>query len=106
LNVSDNRTRIQLVDDHTVVRSGFRHLLEEEGGFRVVVESESAEQAWRDYLEHMPDIVIMDISMPGIGGLEGIQRILSRDPEARILILTMLGSELVTRVMNSVQRDT
>lgn len=97
--MSDKAIRIQLVDDHAIVRSGFRHLLEEEGGFSVIVESESGEQAWKDYLAHTPDIVIMDISMPGIGGLEGIQRILSRDPSARILALTMLGSELVTRVM-------
>jgi two-component system invasion response regulator UvrY len=97
--MSANIVCVQLVDDHAIVRSGFRHLLEEEGGFRVVVESDSAEQAWKDYLAHKPDIVIMDISMPGIGGLEGIKRILSRDPSARILALTMLGSELVGRVM-------
>ncbi len=99
--MSDNTVCVQLVDDHTVVRSGFRHLLEEEGKFCVVVESDSAEQAWKDYLAHKPDVVIMDISMPGIGGLEGIKRILSRDPSARILALTMLGSELVGRVMQA-----
>ncbi len=97
--MSDGIVCVQLVDDHVVVRSGFRRLLEDEMDIRVVVESDSAEQAWKDYLAYKPDIVIMDISMPGLGGLEGIKRILSRDPSARILALTMLGSELVTRVM-------
>jgi two-component system invasion response regulator UvrY len=97
--MNDGIVCVQLVDDHAVVRSGFRHLLEEEPDIRVVVESDSAEQAWKDYMAHKPDIVITDLSMPGIGGLEGIQRILSRDSSARILALTMLGSELVGRVM-------
>jgi len=97
--MSDNTISIQLVDDHTVVRSGFRSLLDAESDIRVVVESDSGEQAWKDYMLHKPDVVIMDLSMPGIGGIEGIQRILSRDSSARILALTMLGNELVTRVM-------
>jgi len=68
-----NRTSIQLVDDHVIVRNGFRRLLEDEPEFKVVVESSSAEEAWKDYLEHKPDIVIMDLSMPGMGGDRGYQ---------------------------------
>jgi two-component system invasion response regulator UvrY len=97
----DKSVTVQLVEDHVIVRNGFRRLLEEERDIRVVVESDSAEQAWKDYLAHKPDIVITDLSMPGIGGLEGIKRILSRDSSARILALTMLGSELVTRVVQA-----
>jgi len=97
--LSNNTICIQLVDDHAVIREGLRQLLDNEKDICVVAESDSAEQAWKDYLDHKPDIVIMDISMPGIGGIEGIQRILSRDSKARIIALTMLGSGLVTRVM-------
>lgn len=90
---------IQLVDDHDLVRAGFKSLIEKTSNYRVVVESSRAESAWRDYLKYQPDVVLMDISMPGIGGVEGIRRILSRDPDARIIVLTMLGQEVIHKVM-------
>ena len=64
-----NEITIQLVDDHEIVRSGFKSLIETTSGYRVVIESANAEDAWRDYLKYNPDVVIMDISMPGIGGI-------------------------------------
>ena len=81
-------TKILLADDHEVVRVGFRGLLEQSGEFEII-EAESAEAAYTLYSQENPDIVVMDISMPGMGGLEGIRRILKRDPKAKILVLSM-----------------
>lgn len=81
--------RILLVDDHAVVRAGFRTLLENQSDLRVVAEAESGEHACRQFIEHEPDIVIMDLSLPGIGGLEAIRRIVSRRHDARILVFSM-----------------
>jgi len=80
--------RVMLVDDHAVVRMGFRLLLEGATDIKVIAEAESGEEAVRAYSEVKPDIVVMDISMPGIGGLEAIDRITAREPQARILVLS------------------
>lgn len=77
-----------LVDDHAVVRMGFRLLLEGSCNISVVAEADSGEEATRIYPEVRPDVVVMDISMPGIGGLEAVNRILAKDPAARILVLS------------------
>jgi len=82
------QTNVLLVDDHSVVRMGFRLLLEGSSDIRVVAEAESGEDAVRRFDESRPDVVVMDISMPGIGGLEAIRRILAREPAARILVLS------------------
>ncbi|MEQ8234241.1 MAG: response regulator transcription factor [Gammaproteobacteria bacterium] len=82
-------TQILLVDDHAVVRTGFRTLLENQTDLRVVAEADSGEQACRLYVEHAPDVVIMDLSLPGIGGLEAIRRIVTREPAARVLAFSM-----------------
>jgi two-component system invasion response regulator UvrY len=81
--------RVMLVDDHAVVRTGFRMLLGT-AGIEVVAEAESGEQACRQYPEVAPDVVVMDISMPGMGGLEAIRRLLAHDASARILALSAL----------------
>src|SRR5450759_4966596 len=81
-------TKVMLVDDHAVVRMGFRLLLEASCNIRVVAEADSGEEATRIYPEVRPDVVVMDISMPGLGGLEAVNRILAKDPAARILILS------------------
>jgi len=77
-----------LVDDHAVVRMGFRLLLEGSPDIRVVAEADNGEEAVRQFAEVRPDVVVMDISMPGIGGLEAIDRILAKEPAARILVLS------------------
>ncbi|MBU3736509.1 MAG: response regulator transcription factor, partial [Methylobacterium sp.] len=59
-----------LVDDHAVVRMGFKMLLEAASDIKVVAEAENGEQGIRMYVEHHPDVVVMDITMPGIGGME------------------------------------
>lgn len=78
-----------LVDDHAVVRAGYRVLLSQAEDVVVVAEAESGEQACQYYVAHNPDIVVMDLSMPGIGGLAAIHRMLARDTNARILVFSI-----------------
>lgn len=85
----DGRIRTLLVDDHPVVRAGYKLLLEQGGEIVVIAEAESGEAACRYYADRMPDIVIMDLSLRGMSGLEAIRRIVSRDPNARILVFSM-----------------
>ena len=80
---------IMLVDDHPVVREGYRRLLERQSGYRVVAEAENAADAYRAYRETSPDLVIMDLSLPGPGGLEAVRHIRQWDRNARILVFTM-----------------
>lgn len=81
--------RIMLVDDHAVVRSGIRRLLEQSPPFSVVAEADSGEQAYQFFGTHFPDVTIMDLSMQGMGGIETIRRIISRYPTAKVLVLSM-----------------
>ena len=83
------KTTIVLVDDHAVVRAGVRRLLEQEPLFEVIGEAESGEKAYQILAELKPDVMVMDLSMPGMGGLEAIRRILMRYEKAKILVLSM-----------------
>ena len=83
------KINIILVDDHAVVRAGVSRLLEQEPLFDVIAEAESGEKAYQFFGELNPDVVVMDLSMPGMGGLEAIRRILMRDDKAKILVLSM-----------------
>lgn len=74
-----------LADDHAIVRMGLRMLLEGVGA-RVLAEADSGEAAQRLFAEHTPDVLVMDLSMPGCGGLSALERILAREPAARVLI--------------------
>ncbi|CAG0997959.1 Response regulator UvrY [Methylophilaceae bacterium] len=87
--MSQDNIRIILVDDHAVVRSGLRRLLEQKPGMEVVAEAESGEQAYQLFTELLPDVVVMDLSMPGMGGLEALRRILGRSPQARVVVFSM-----------------
>ena len=78
-----------LVDDHAVVRSGLRRLLELNKRIEVIAEADSGEQAYQFYGELEPDVVVMDISMPGMGGLESARRIIKRYASAKIVIFSM-----------------
>jgi two-component system invasion response regulator UvrY len=79
---------VLLVDDHAVVRTGFRLLLQSVADISVVCEAESGEVAYQRYVELAPDVIVMDLAMPGMGGLEALRRIRARDPHARILALS------------------
>src|SRR5262245_45641810 len=80
-------SKVMLVDDHAVVRMGFRMLLAD-AGHEVVAEAGTGEQACQDYARAQPDVVVMDLSMPGMGGLEAVRRLLAQDPKARVLALS------------------
>lgn len=84
-----NKIRVVLVDDHNVVRSGLRRLLELGGDIEVTAEANSGEQICEIYGEFKTDVLVMDLSMPGIGGLEALRRILLSSPKAKIVIFTM-----------------
>ena len=79
--------RVMLVDDHALVRMGFRMLLAD-AEVDVVAEADTGEQACADYARVRPDVVVMDLSMPGMGGLEAVRRLIAQDPKARILALS------------------
>ena len=80
--------RVLLVDDHAVVRTGFRLLLESASDVRVIGEAESGETCIARFDELSPDVVVLDLSMPGMGGLEALRRLRARSSEARILALS------------------
>jgi len=80
--------RVLLVDDHAVVRTGFRLLLQTSREVVVVGEADSGEAACQSYAELSPEVVVMDIAMPGMGGVEALRRIRARDPQARVLALS------------------
>jgi len=80
---------ILLVDDHPIVRQGYRRVLEHQNDFRVVAEADSATNAYSAFKTHAPAIVVMDISMPGTSGLEAVRNIRSRDDRAGILVFSM-----------------
>ncbi|MFQ5660703.1 MAG: response regulator [Gammaproteobacteria bacterium] len=80
---------ILLVDDHAVVRAGYRMLLQSTDNIDILAEAESGEEACRYYAELNPDVVVMDLSLPGMGGLEAIRRIVARDAKAKILVFSM-----------------
>lgn len=76
------------MDDHAVVRMGFKMLIEAEADIKVIGEAESGELAVKLFQELKPDIIVMDITMPGIGGLEAIDRIMAKDKNTKILVLS------------------
>lgn len=86
--------RIVLADDHVVVRLGFRLLLEGAGA-TVVGEADSGENAIRCYSELLPDVLIMDVSMPGIGGLAALERLRTAYPAARVLMLSAHNDAII-----------
>ena len=83
-----SQIKILLVDDHAVVRMGFKMLIEAEDDITVIGEAESGEGAIKLFQDLKPDIIVMDITMPGIGGLEAIDRIMAKDKNTKILVLS------------------
>lgn len=79
---------VLIADDHVMVRQGLKQLLEK-NGYLVNAEVASGEEACTAWREYHPDIVLLDMEMPGIGGLEALKRILAQDPKARVLMYSM-----------------
>jgi two-component system invasion response regulator UvrY len=86
--------KIMLVDDHDLVRTGIKRLLEDQPNIKIVGEAISGEQALDQVTENDPDVVLMDINMPGIGGLEATRKLLQRKPRVKIIALTMHEDDL------------
>jgi len=80
---------VLLVDDHAVVREGYRRLLEQTEDIRVLAEAGNGEDAYRLFCELRPRVVVMDISLPRISGIEVTRRVVARDPGARVLVFSM-----------------
>lgn len=91
-HVSETPLSVFLVDDHPALRAGLRSLLESEPGFSVQGDAASGEEAYAWYRGNRPDVIVMDLSMGGYGGLESLRRILQFDPRARVLIYTVHAS--------------
>jgi len=80
---------VLLTDDHALVRTGIRRLLEDSGQIRIIDEAESGEECIEKARQLNPDVILMDVNMPGMGGLEASRRILLHEPEQKIIILTV-----------------
>ena len=98
--MTGNPIRVQIAEDHEIVRTGFRYLLDNEHDMEVVSESANGIEACRDYERYKPDVLVMDISMPDMHGLEAIRRILIHHPEARILVLSMHSGVVAERTLH------
>ncbi len=85
--------RILVADDHAVVRAGLRALLERREDFRVIAEAATGEEAIMRALEWHPDVIVMDIRMPGISGIEATRQIIEKLPDSRIIILTSYAED-------------
>ena len=83
-----SKLNVLLVDDHSVVRMGFKMLIDNEKDMQVIAEAETGEDGIIKFQEIKPDVIVMDITMPGIGGLEAIERIIAKDKNTKILVLS------------------
>jgi DNA-binding NarL/FixJ family response regulator len=83
------QVHVLLADDHAVVREGYRRLLERTPDIKVIAEADTGEDAYRLFCEALPDVVVMDINLPGMSGVEATRRIVAREPQARVLIFSM-----------------
>ena len=97
-----NRITVLLVDDHAVVREGYRRLLERDNSLVVVGEAATAAEAMRCDGELKPDVLVLDIALPGVSGIEVLRRILARRPAARVLMFSMYQDGIyASRALNA-----
>ncbi len=87
------KIRVLIADDHTLVREGLRALLQGEGGFEVIAEASNGHEAIERALEMRPDVILMDIGMPGLDGLEATRQVVKASPGIRVLVLTVHEAE-------------
>ena len=89
--------RIVIADDHAIVRRGLRQLLESEDGFEVVAEAEDVESARRYLRGHRPDVLVLDLNMPGESSIEAIPKLRDEFPDTQIVVLTMQNEPAYAR---------
>jgi two-component system invasion response regulator UvrY len=98
---ADRKIKVLLVDDHEVVRAGYRRLLEATDDIVVITEAADGESAYTGFFQYQPDVLVMDLSMPGMGGLEASRRILAKDKHAKILVFSVHENEVfLTRALD------
>ncbi len=93
MNPTPNPIRVVLADDHALVRAGIRALLEKLPGLAVVGEAGDGREALALVKQHRPDVVLMDVTMPGLNGLDAADRIAKEYPEVRVIVLSMHENE-------------
>src|SRR5580698_11322299 len=97
-----NVIRILSVDDHPLLRKGIAALVNEEPNMKLVAEAASGEEAVESFRLYRPDVTLMDLQLPGLSGIEAINRILSESPDARIIVLTTYtGDAQVLRALRA-----
>src|SRR6185436_2927663 len=85
--------RLLVVDDHPVVRDGLRLMLETQSDMKVVAEAGNGEEALLAYAKHKPDVVVMDLRLPGMSGAQAAEALKRDHPHARVIILTSFGQD-------------
>lgn len=96
------KIKVLLIDDHAVVRAGFKLLLATSLDIEVIAEADRGEQAIQLFQQYQPDIIVLDLSMPGMGGLETIKRIVQRDKNANILVFSVHDEPVyINRALNA-----
>jgi DNA-binding NarL/FixJ family response regulator len=96
---STARITVLIAEDHAIVREGLRRILELEGEFQVVGEAQNGRQAVELAVSLLPDVILMDIAMPTLNGLEATRQILRIDPSRRILILSAHSDDAYVRII-------
>lgn len=100
--MSETPIRILIADDHAVVREGLAAMIQRRADLRVVAEAEDGQRALELVRQHKPDVILMDLRMPVLGGVEAITRIRAEQPQARIIVLTTYdGDEDIYRALQA-----